>query len=93
MSGEINRRLEYLKKMLTARKLAQVGYPVFLRETPIDKGNARRKTRLKNDEIHADYPYARRLDKGYSDQSPDGMTKPTIEHVQQYIRDISHKGI
>ena len=93
MSGEINRRLEYLNKMLTAKKLAQEGFRVFKRETPIRKGNARRKTTLKNDEIRADYPYAGKLDDGYSKQSPLGMTKPAIEHVQQYIRDIGHKGI
>lgn len=93
MSGEINRRLDFLNKMLTSRELAEEGYAVFKKETPIRKGNARRKTRLKGSDIEADYPYAGRLDQGYSKQSPEGMVTPTIEHVKQYIRDTGHKGI
>lgn len=45
--------------------------------TPIDTGNARRKTQLKNKTtIAAAYGYATALDQGHSKQAPIGMTKP-----------------
>ena len=45
--------------------------------TPIDTGNARRRTQLRNKTtIKADYPYAVPLDNGHSKQAPIGMTKP-----------------
>lgn len=45
--------------------------------TPIDTGNARRRTQLKNKTtITADYAYATALDNGHSKQAPIGMTKP-----------------
>ena len=93
MSGEINRRLEQLNKLLNSRQLAEEAYPVFKQNTPINKGQARRKTSLKGSDIVADYPYAGRLDKGYSDQSPDGMIAPTLEHVSKYIKDTGHRGV
>lgn len=60
--------------------------------TPIDKGNARRKTRLKNkDTIEANYPYAKRLDEGYSKQAPDGMTKPWEDWLNNKVDKIMGK--
>ena len=57
--------------------------------TPIRSGNARRKTSLKNNStIEANYPYAKKLDEGYSPQAPNGMTKPTIEYVRQLVKKI-----
>lgn len=45
--------------------------------TPIDTGNARRRTTLvNNDTIEANYAYAKPLDEGHSKQAPYGMTKP-----------------
>lgn len=45
--------------------------------TPIDTGNARKKTTLvNNDTIEAGYVYAKPLDEGHSKQAPNGMTKP-----------------
>lgn len=51
--------------------------------TPVKSGNARRNTRLIGNEIRADYPYATKLDEGSSQQSPDGMSEPTIEHIRK----------
>jgi hypothetical protein len=49
----------------------------FVKLTPIDTGNARRKTSLNTRQvIEANYPYAQRLDQGWSKQAPQGMTKP-----------------
>lgn len=86
MSGEIKFRLDQLKKDLSDRALAKVGYDQFVLTTPIRSGNARDHTQLKDNVITANYPYAQRLDEGYSRQAPKGMTAPTIKHVQQYIK-------
>ena len=51
--------------------------------TPIDSGNARRKTSVKGKSIHADYAYADRLDNGYSRQAPRGMSEPTIDYIDR----------
>lgn len=85
MSGEINRRLNELNKIFTDETLAKEGFKFFKQTTPIKTGNARRNTFLKQNEIEANYPYARRLDEGYSKQAKEGMTKPTIEHMQDWI--------
>lgn len=60
----------------------------FYFETPIDTGRARSRTRLKGDTIRADYPYAGRLDRGYSKQAPQGMSKPTLAYIRRLVRKI-----
>ena len=64
-------------------------YKFFKQTTPIDSGNARRKTRFKDTPtqkiINADYPYADRLDKGWSKQAPKGMIEPSIEYFEQQL--------
>lgn len=79
-----------LKKI--QRKLNKVpdeAYKVFVDNTPVRSGNARRRTKLKNKEtIVADYPYAQRLDDGYSKQSPKGMINPTIAFIRKRIKEI-----
>lgn len=59
--------------------------------TPIRTGNARRRTKLDNDTIRADYPYAERLDDGYSRQAPKGMTQPTQKYIDRLVRNIKAK--
>jgi len=56
-------------------------YKFFVDHTPIRTGNARNNTLLQADEIIAAYPYAGRLDEGYSQQAPAGMTAPTEEYA------------
>jgi hypothetical protein len=76
------------------RNLAQVptrAYNYFVSVTPKDTGNARRKTTLKGNTIEANYPYAQRLDKGWSKQAPRGMVQPTIRFIQRLIRQIVRK--
>ena len=59
------------------RQVPQDGVREFIALTPVRSGNARRKTSLKNnDTILANYAYAERLDDGYSNQAPRGMTVP-----------------
>jgi hypothetical protein len=58
----------------------------FRSTTPIRSGNARRRTRRQGDEIQANYPYAQRLDTGYSRQAPDGMTEPTQRELPRILQ-------
>jgi hypothetical protein len=86
MAGEIVKRINELERALDPNNLAREAYDYFRRETPVRSGNARSRTRLQGNEIQADYPYAQRLDEGYSSQSPQGMTKPTDKFIQEYIK-------
>ncbi len=64
------------------------GYDHFKQITPIRSGNARRRTRLQGSTIKADYPYAVRLDEGWSKQAPKGMVQPTIEFMSKLVNKI-----
>jgi hypothetical protein len=86
MSGEIVKRLNQITNDLTGKKLAEEGFRYFRAITPIRSGNARSRTSLSGDTIYADYPYATRLDNGYSRQAPAGMSKPTDAHMKQFIQ-------
>ena len=67
----------------------QNAYKHFVSITPKDKGNARRNTKLVRNVIEADYPYAERLDNGWSKQyGGKGMTKPTEEFIEKEIDNI-----
>jgi len=61
-------------------------YGFWVNTTPKDTGQARRKTKLKKDIIHADYPYAKRLDEGWSQKAPKGMSEPTGKFIEQYLQ-------
>jgi hypothetical protein len=71
------------KKVAQLNAVPGQAYTFFKAHTPIRTGNARSRTVLKKDTIIAAYPYAQRLDDGYSRQAPDGMTKPTEAFVQR----------
>ena len=62
-------------------------YKFFVEHTPIRSGNARNNTLLQGDEIVAAYPYAERLDQGYSLQAPEGMTNPTEDYAKKLVLD------
>jgi len=92
MSGQISRRLDEIKGQLNEDKLAEEGFKYFRGITPIaakNGGNARRNTFRNKDSIQADYPYARRLDEGYSPQARKGMTQPTIDYIKRLIKQTS----
>lgn len=72
-------------------KLPSEAYDFWVKATPKRTGNARRKTKLKKDTIEANYPYAQRLDEGWSRQAPDGMSKPTEKFVTDRLRKILRK--
>lgn len=77
-------------------------HKVFVDNTPIDKGRAKRNTKLKDNVVEADYPYAFVLDAGRkkvgkkmqgSTQAPQGMTKPTkVEMVKIAKNEIKKAG-
>ena len=79
------------------KQLAKVPGEAFLffkAITPIAKvngGNARRSTILQKDTIVAAYPYAQRLDDGYSRQAPKGMSEPTERYIKRRLDTILGK--
>lgn len=95
IKSTINQKLKSVQKELA--KLPQEAYKTFKDITPIKTGNAKRRTKLVNGEVVADYKYAEVLDKGRhmtsrgmrgSEQAPEGMSKPTMKFIKQRIRQI-----
>jgi len=66
-------------------------YKYWESKTPVQSGRARRSTRLKDDTIVAAYPYATRLNEGYSKQAPQGMSEPTDKFVAALTKRIMRK--
>lgn len=86
ITPSLNRMLKELDQ------LPAKAHKYFVSVTPIDTGNARNRTKLvSKDTILANYPYARRLDRGYSKQAPQGMTKPTEVFIDREMRKIIRK--
>ena len=82
-------QIDAINRQLQA--VPQAAYKEFTKNTPIRTGNARRNTRLRQNVIQADYAYAQPLDDGYSSQSPNGMTEPTLKYVRALVRKILRK--
>jgi hypothetical protein len=74
-----------------ARTLPREAYDVFRKNTPYRSGNAFRNTTLRGNTIDANYPYAERLDDGYSQLRPQGMTEPTEKFLEKRINDLIGK--
>lgn len=98
--SNIANRLNKVLETLDDKNISKVAHQNFVQNTPIGDpnrwktkykpknyrpGNARRNTMLKGNTIEANYPYAKRLEEGYSSQAPDGMTEPTLESVREYV--------
>lgn len=66
-------------------------YDVFVANTPVASGNAKKKTRITGTVIEANYAYAKRLDEGWSRQSPRGMTQPTQEFLKKRLNSLMRK--
>jgi hypothetical protein len=86
VTDNVTSSLKRIKAKL--KLLPQEAYKEFVKETPIRSGRARRSTKLNGNVINANYPYAKRLDEGYSQQSPDGMTTPTEAFVKKRVKQI-----
>jgi len=83
--SNITDRLNLVLKNLNNQIIADNAYKFFKEITPKRTGNARNNTRLSNNTIDADYPYALKLDEGSSKKAPEGMTEPTIKYIREYI--------
>ena len=73
------------------KKVPAEAYKYWESQTPVRSGNARRSTSLQGDTINAKYPYAARLNEGYSKQAPQGMSEPTDRFVAALIKRIMRK--
>lgn len=73
------------------RRLPAEAHKEFVQLTPIDRGNARRKTTLKGNVIDANYPYAQRLNEGWSKQAPRGMEEPWTKWLENKFKKILGK--
>lgn len=80
--GRIERRFKTLPRL---------AFRHWRRITPKDTGNARKRTRLRGNTIQARYPYAKRLDEGWSRQAPKGMFKPTFDFIKKHSRRMLRK--
>lgn len=85
----MTKSLEDIKKRLTPVPTKTFNY--FVSVTPVRSGRARRSTRLDKETIVANYPYAERLDQGYSKQAPRGMTEPTVKYFEQQVQTAMRK--
>lgn len=83
--SNVVKRLNKVLQTLDVDKVSDIAYKAFVKNTPIRSGNARRNTKKSGHTINADYPYAQRLEEGYSKQAPQGMTEPTLEEVRKYV--------
>lgn len=63
----------------------------WVKQTPKNSGNARKKTKLSGNKIIAEYAYAKQLDSGSSKQAPRGMSTPTETFLQSKLSKILRK--
>ena len=83
-SSQVDGLLNNLKTMPEA--VMKQTYNVYRNNTPIRSGNAKNRTKLENKlTIGARYPYAGRLDEGWSKQAPKGMTEPTLKEIDKLV--------
>jgi len=90
IKGVINLTSNLKRVQKKLNNVPDEAYKFFVKATPIRSGNARRRTKFQknNETIIADYPYAQRLDEGYSKQSPKGMINPTIAFIRKRVKQI-----
>jgi hypothetical protein len=87
-SNRINPQIQKLQRELD--KIPKKAHAHFKKITPIDTGNARRRTKFENrNTIAGNYDYANRLNTGWSKQARDGMTDPTIEYIRSLVKRIT----
>jgi hypothetical protein len=72
-------------------KVPDQAFRFWEKQTPVQSGRARRSTKLQGDTIQAKYPYATRLNEGYSKQAPQGMSEPTDKFVAALTKRIMRK--
>lgn len=70
------------------KELPKAAYKYFRAITPIDTGNARRKTKRRGHIIVANYKYAEALDGGHSKQARHGMSGPTTKYLNKLVKKV-----
>lgn len=85
MASKCVARLNKVLSTVSDANITNVAYKAFVKNTPEKSGNARRNTKKSGNSIDANYPYAQRLEEGWSSKAPKGMTEPTIEEVRDYV--------
>lgn len=85
-TNPIVQKLDQIKVILNQNNLAQLGTTYMKSITPIRSGHARASTRQEGNTIHADYPYAERLDNHWSDQYFGELVNPTINYLNNYVQ-------
>lgn len=85
----VKRQFDALTKEI--QQIPKDAHRVFVAKTPKRTGNARSKTKLSRNTIRADYPYAQRLEEGYSKQAPDGMIKHTVKYIESRLSKFVRK--
>lgn len=89
-SSEFKDLIRELDKM--PEVVMKQAYPFYKSKTPVRSGNARNKTKLERKlTIKSNYPYAGRLDEGWSKQSPEGFTDPTSDKLEEYVNNYVKK--
>lgn len=84
-SSQVDGLLNDLKTMPEA--VMKQTYNVYRNNTPIRSGNAKNRTKLETiTRIAGRYPYAGKLDEGWSKQSPKGMTEPSLKALERFIK-------
>jgi len=89
VKNNIKQEVAAHKKRL--EQLYKDSHQEFVKLTPIDQGNARRRTKLQGNTIVADYPYAGKLDEGSSKQAPKGMSEPFAKWYDKQVAKIFGK--
>lgn len=84
--NKIIKKIKDIQIILDENQLAVEGAKYMKSITPIKSGNARRKTSSNGNVIEANYPYAKRLDEGWSKQNQIGLIEPTIKHLEELIK-------
>lgn len=87
--GDFRKELRDIEGYMNS-DVPQKAYTRFRNLTPVRSGNARNKTKYRSGRdqyvISANYPYAVRLDNGWSDQARDGMSEPTLEYIEDLVQ-------
>ena len=79
-------KLKEIEKALDPHRVAMEGREYLENITPVRTGNARNRTRVSQNNIHANYPYAGALDNNHSKQTKgDGLIKPTLQFLDDYV--------
>ena len=83
-TSEVDKMLDKLKLM--PEGVMDETYVYFRNQTPIRSGNAKNRTKQEGKlKIGARYPYAGRLDEGWSKQAPKGMTEPSSDKFEKSV--------